>query len=54
MTAAVQMNDVYKFYGTFHALKDINLTVAKSQKEKRKDRRMWTVGLWQIHYDPHN
>ena len=32
MTAAVEMRNVNKFYGTFHALKDINLSVAKGEK----------------------
>ncbi len=32
MTAAVEMKNVNKFYGTFHALKDINLTVTKGEK----------------------
>ena len=32
MTPAVEMRDVNKFYGTFHALKDINLTVFKGEK----------------------
>ncbi|GAA6208643.1 amino acid ABC transporter ATP-binding protein [Cognatishimia sp. WU-CL00825] len=32
MTAAVQMKSVNKFYGTFHALKDVNLSVAKGEK----------------------
>lgn len=32
MTAAVEMKDVNKFYGTYHALKNVNLTVAKGEK----------------------
>ena len=32
MTNAVEMKDVNKFYGQFHALKDINLSVAKGEK----------------------
>ncbi|MEM8871765.1 MAG: amino acid ABC transporter ATP-binding protein [Pseudomonadota bacterium] len=32
MTAAVEMIDVNKFYGTFHALRDVNLTVTKGEK----------------------
>ena len=32
MTPAVEMKNVNKFYGTFHALKDMNLTVAKGEK----------------------
>ncbi len=32
MTAAVEMRNVNKFYGTFHALKDINFSVAKGEK----------------------
>lgn len=32
MTPAVEMRHVNKFYGTFHALKDVNLTVAKGEK----------------------
>jgi general L-amino acid transport system ATP-binding protein len=32
MTAAVEMRNVNKFYGTFHALKDINLSVVKGEK----------------------
>lgn len=32
MTAAVEMRNVNKFYGAFHALKDINLSVAKGEK----------------------
>lgn len=32
MTAAVQMKSVNKFYGQFHALKDINFTVSKGEK----------------------
>jgi len=31
-TAAVEMKGVNKFYGTFHALKTINLSVAKGEK----------------------
>ncbi len=31
-TPAVRMRDVNKFYAAFHALKDINLTVAKGEK----------------------
>lgn len=31
MTAAVEMKSVNKFYGSFHALKDINLSVAKGE-----------------------
>ena len=32
MTAAVEIRNVNKFYGKFHALKDINLTVAHGEK----------------------
>ncbi|MEN8831454.1 MAG: amino acid ABC transporter ATP-binding protein [Pacificibacter sp.] len=32
MTYAVEMKDVNKFYGTFHALKGINLSVKKGEK----------------------
>ncbi|QBF32454.1 amino acid ABC transporter ATP-binding protein [Thalassococcus sp. S3] len=32
MTPAVQMQKVNKFYGNFHALKDIDLTVGKGEK----------------------
>ena len=32
MTAAVEMRDVNKFYANFHALKNINLSVAKGEK----------------------
>ena len=32
MTAAVEMRNVNKFYGTFHALKDVNLSVAKGER----------------------
>jgi general L-amino acid transport system ATP-binding protein len=32
MTAAVEVRGANKFYGTFHALKDINLTVANGEK----------------------
>ncbi|WP_299739509.1 amino acid ABC transporter ATP-binding protein [uncultured Roseobacter sp.] len=32
MTPAVEMINVNKYYGTFHALKDINLTVSKGEK----------------------
>ncbi|TCS57600.1 general L-amino acid transport system ATP-binding protein [Primorskyibacter sedentarius] len=32
MTAAVEMKSVNKFYGTFHALRDINLAVASGEK----------------------
>ncbi len=32
MTAAVQMKNVNKFYGDYHALKNINLSVAKGEK----------------------
>jgi len=32
MTAAVEMKHVNKWYGTYHALRDINLTVAKGEK----------------------
>jgi len=32
MAAAVEMRNVNKFYGTFHALKDINFSVAKGEK----------------------
>lgn len=32
MTAAVEMNKVNKWYGSFHALKDVCLTVAKGEK----------------------
>lgn len=32
MTAAVEMRNVNKFYGTFHALKDVSLSVAKGEK----------------------
>ncbi len=32
MTAAVQMKNVNKFYGDYHALRDINLSVAKGEK----------------------
>lgn len=32
MTTAVEMRGVNKFYGTFHALKNINLSVAKGEK----------------------
>ncbi len=31
MTAAVEMKGVNKFYGTYHALKDINLSVSKGE-----------------------
>ena len=32
MAAAVEMKDVNKYYGAFHALKDVNLTVRKGEK----------------------
>lgn len=32
MNGAVEMRNVNKFYGTFHALKDVNLSVAKGEK----------------------
>ncbi|GAW36768.1 glutamine transport ATP-binding protein GlnQ [Roseovarius sp. A-2] len=32
MTAAVEMKNVNKWYGEYHALKDVNLTVAKGEK----------------------
>ncbi len=32
MTVAVEMRNVNKFYGNFHALKNINLSVAKGEK----------------------
>ncbi len=32
MTAAVEMRNVNKFYGNFHALKNVNLSVAKGEK----------------------
>lgn len=32
ITPAVDMHDVNKFYGTYHALKDINLSVTKGEK----------------------
>ncbi|WP_027255817.1 amino acid ABC transporter ATP-binding protein [Leisingera aquimarina] len=32
MTAAVEMRNVNKFYGEYHALKDVNLSVAKGEK----------------------
>lgn len=32
MTAAVEMKGVNKYYGTYHALKDVNLTVASGEK----------------------
>ena len=32
MTAAVEMRNVNKWYGPYHALKDINLSVAKGEK----------------------
>lgn len=32
MNVAVEMRNVNKFYGTFHALKDVNLSVAKGEK----------------------
>lgn len=32
MTPAVEMRNVNKFYGSYHALKDVNLTVAKGEK----------------------
>jgi general L-amino acid transport system ATP-binding protein len=32
MTPAVEMRDVHKYYGTFHALVGINLAVAKGEK----------------------
>lgn len=32
MNVAVEMRNVNKFYGTFHALKDVNLSVAKGEE----------------------
>ena len=32
MAAAVEMKDVNKYYGAFHALKDVNLTVRTGEK----------------------
>ena len=32
MTAAVEMKNVNKWYGTYHALRDVNLRVAKGEK----------------------
>ncbi len=32
MTPAVEMKSVNKYYGSFHALKDVNLTVGKGEK----------------------
>ena len=43
--AAIELVDVNKWYGTFHVLKNINLTVGKW----RKGRNLWPVWIGQVH-----
>ncbi len=43
----IQINDMNKWYGEFHVLKNINLTVKKG----RKNRYLWPFRLREIDHD---
>ena len=44
---AIEVSNMNKWYGTFHVLRDINLTVQRG--ERILGRPIW---VWKIHFDP--
>ena len=47
--ALVEFEHVEKYYGDYHALRDINLRF-----EKGKSLSYWTIWFWEIHFYPYH
>ena len=47
--ALIEFKNVNKYYGDYHALRDINLEIEKGQVVV-----LWTFWVWEIHPHPYN